>query len=90
MNDAKRKPDGTQPGDDRLQMTSPDLWGSWPLQTIKRRRPPGFPELAVLYERTEGEIVFIQGDAFLVTQEKIDAAPKADIDKLLADGWIID
>ncbi len=93
----ERKPDGTQPGDDRLMMLSPQHWPHWPVLPLKKR---GGPELTVgiLYDAdgdhgAEGmpRLRFLSGALLGITPfAAIMSAPGADIDAIIADGWVVD
>lgn len=99
----ERRPDGTQPGDDHLMMTSPEYWPNWPILPLKRKRLDwGLPDTGILYDRTADDD-WEEGDdpslrfrflddclMALVTMGQLMAAPVADINKLLAEGWVVD
>lgn len=95
----KRRPDGTQPGDERLMMVSPEFWTNWPLLTLKRRPQENNKtgEYALLYDRMheggthDGEFRFFRNGIILfATLKEVREAPVADIDQILADGWVVD
>lgn len=94
----KRRPDGTQPGDDRLMMVSPDFWQNWPVLTLKRRPTEvGKPmETALLYDRMhegnehEGEFRFLSGTLGFVSLKQLRDSPVTNVDKILEDGWVVD
>ncbi len=92
-----RRPDGTQPGDNRLMMVSPRFWYHWPFLTLKKSTGTGMPRTALLYDRYDegeelaGEFRFLDDSLlFLTTRDEIRKAPIANIDKLIDDGWVID
>lgn len=91
------KPDGSDPEDTRLMMTSPEIWSYWPLLPLRRVSGSGMPETAILYDRSDedmnlkGEFRFLANSLiYLVTVEKMRESPIVDIDKLINDGWIVD
>jgi hypothetical protein len=94
MKEENRRPDGTQSGDDRLMMESPEFWVNWPILTLKKRSVDGSPsELGLLYNEAMGRsILRFLGPCIIGTVEMRDLAkaPEADIDKLLVDGWVVD
>ncbi len=90
-----RRPDGSQPGDDRLMMENPAFWPRSPILTLKRRpaRIGDMPDTGLLFEDTTSEKVqlrFVEGLLGLVKLEDLLEAPVITIDKLLADGWVVD
>ena len=100
--EGKRRPDGTQPGDDRLMMESPEYWINWPILTLKKGRADGgLPDTGVLYDRSHHDIEdaadtstrfrFLDNCLIvLVTLHQLRAAPVTNIDKLIEDGWVVD
>ncbi len=96
----ERRPDGTQPGDDEQFMKHPGFWPNWPYQTIKNSRnmKPGlFPRLGVLVEwsgpnakEDDIDIRFIESCVYELDVKDIEKADKADIDKLISEGWVVD
>lgn len=85
--------------DDLHAMTHPSLWPCWPILPIKNGRVPqagGFPKFAVLVSTdisssaTPDDIRFIEGNMFTVTEKDLDNASKANVEQLIADGWVVD
>lgn len=75
-------------------MNNPSNWPNWPTLPLKnnRNRKPGeFPCLAILFD-TAAANQTRPGlrRMYEITDAQIKAAPKADIDQLLADGWAVD
>lgn len=101
---SERRPDGSQPGDDRLMMTSPEYWPNWPILTLKKKRLDGsLPDTGILYdcnsddgrdpddENISSRFRFLDDCILgLVTREELQQAPLVDIDDLLAKGWVVD
>lgn len=89
-----RRPDGTQPGDDRLMMESPHFWPKRPILTLKRYSGASWPDLAILYEDDFGDEICFRlhkdNNALDVTLDVLLEAPKVTIDQVLADGWVVD
>jgi hypothetical protein len=82
----------------RNMMKNPNNWPIWPVLPIKNhrdRKPGQFPRLGALIDvgPADGtpEPHFVEGCIYQdTTFEGAKAAPKADIDKLIADGWVVD
>lgn len=82
---------------DRNMMNNPSNWPNWPTLPLKNnrdRKPGEFPRLAVLFDTAAANqtpaLVFVEGSMYEITDAQIKAAPKADTDQLLADGWVVD
>lgn len=94
MDTNNRRPDGTQPGDDRLMMESPHFWSKRPLLLLKRKsKDGGMPDTAILFEDDLADTIcfrLVEGIFGFVELEQLLAAPEITIDKVLADGWIVD
>lgn len=94
MTAINRRPDGTQPGDDRLMMESPHFWSKRPLLLLKRKNKIGvMPDTAILFEDDLADTAcfrLVVGIYGFVTLEQLLAAPEITIDKVLDDGWVVD
>lgn len=82
---------------DHDMMHNPSNWPRWPHLPIKnnRDREPGeFPRLGVLVDFASFDEMpdphFVEGSIYQITPDEIKAAPAADLDQLLADGWVVD
>lgn len=86
--------------DDKEFMLNPRKWPNWPYQTIKNnhnRKPGAFPRCGLLVEFSgpsediaNADIRFVEANLYSVTMEDLAKAEKISIDKLLADGWVVD
>ena len=81
--------------DDKTFMTNVYEWPRHPILPIKRRKPNDWPDCACLMHTASG-ILFVNHPAPFSREEvdsfvtKAKQSSVADIDKLIADGWVVD
>ena len=90
-----RRPNGSQPGDDRLMMENPGFWPGRPVLPLKRKpaQRGDMPDTGVLFEDVAADgtyLRFAEGLLGLLKLEDLLEAPVTTVDKLLADGWVVD
>ena len=66
-------------------------WPNWPRQTMKRRSGGhSAPEVATLVDRDGGELVLVEKNIALLTNEDIEDAEPTTVDAVLDAGWVVD